>query len=168
MIFKNRNILRFLQIYVKLLVSLSCKLRYSWELPLTNLQKRDNRASCWLSSLWSTCQCRFDPWSRKMPTCTEQPEALALPSLTLCSRTRERDYWSHVLQLLKPSPPTALALQQRNCHSKSAHCNQESPLLATTRRKATQQRRPRMTPRKETHKIKYIKIFEIDRDYTKI
>ena len=61
----------------------------------------------WLSGKESACQCRrygFDSWSRKIPHISGD-SARAPKLLSLCSRA-----WGP--QLLKPSCPTAYALQQ--------------------------------------------------------
>ena len=59
--------------------------------------KDSARLPWWLCAKESTCQCRvhaFDPWSRKIPHVTEQPQLLSL-----CSTAEG-------LQLLSPTAAT--------------------------------------------------------------
>ena len=62
-------------------------------------------------------------------------EACAPQLLSLCSRAQE-------VPLLKPERPRACAPQEKPCNEKPAHTAREQPLLAATREKPAQQRRP--------------------------
>ena len=62
-------------------------------------------------------------------------EACAPQLLSLCSRAQE-------VQLLKPECPRDCAPQEKPSNEKPAHTAREQPLLAATREKPAQQRRP--------------------------
>ena len=70
----------------------------------------------WLSGKESICQCRrhgFDPLSGKIPHAWEQLSPWVATVEWACAlEPKSRNYWAHVLQLLKPGCPKAQALQE--------------------------------------------------------
>ena len=78
--------------------------------------KRSLGLPWWLSGKESICQCRrhgFDPLSGKIPHAWEQLSPWVATVEWACAlEPKSRNYWAHVLQLLKPVCPKAQALQE--------------------------------------------------------
>ena len=91
----------------------------------------------WLSGKESACQCTrrgFDLWSGKIPHAMEQLSPCATTTWVCALEPGNRNFWSHVPQLLTPTCPRAGAPQrekplQREAHTPWLESNLRSPWL---------------------------------------
>ena len=115
----------------------------------------------------SICQCKrheFDPWARKIPRAMEQLSPWATttePIYALESGTR--NYWAHVLWLLKPEHSRACAPQQERPSQWAALPTQldGSPCSPQPEKKVCTQQRRSNTAKNILHK-ELDKVFLID------
>ena len=102
----------------------------------------------WLSGKESTCQYQWhglDPSSRKIPTCYGATKAVDHSYWACALEPRNHNYWTYVLQLLKPKSLKAYALQQEKPPQWEVCTLQlgSSPCSLQLEKKPMQQQRPR-------------------------
>ena len=92
----------------------------------------------WHSGQESACQCRgheFKPWSRKIPHVTEQLSPCATTTEPALQSPQATTTEACMPQLLKPTCLEPVLCNKRSHRNqKSAHCDEEQPPLATTRK----------------------------------
>ena len=112
-----------------------------------SLKKKLKGLPWWFSGWESACQCRghgFDPWSGRFPHVVEQLSPMCHNYWASTLEPVSHNYWVPVLQLLKPTAPTAHALQQEKLPQWEAHAPQRrtAPTCSKLKKAQEQQQRP--------------------------